>query len=67
MPGLLSILFTLAIVAVLVWVIYQLIVSFPSYGVPTVRMLAIAALVIVVIFILASVFSIPVLGGLRLK
>lgn len=66
MPPLIPLLLTLCIIAVLIWVVYQLITSFPSYGVATVKMLLIAALVIVVIFVLAAVFGVPILGGLRL-
>lgn len=65
--AILPILFTLCIIAVLVWVVWQLIQGFPTYGVSTVKMLMIAALIIVLIFVLAAVLGIPILAGLRLK
>ncbi len=67
MPPLLPLLFTLCVIAVLVWVVYQLITTMPGWGVQTVKMLLIAGLVLVLIFVLAAVFGVEILGGLRLK
>jgi hypothetical protein len=67
MPPLLPILFTLMVVAVVIYVVVRLIQDFPSYGIGTVKMLALAAVCLVVIFLLAGVFGISILGGLRLR
>ncbi len=63
----LPVLFTIAVIAVIVWVAWSLIQAFPTYGIATVKMLLIAALVVVLIFVIASVLGIQILGGLRLK
>ena len=65
--AILPVLFALMVLAVLVWVAWVLIQSFPSYGVPTVKMLLIAVLVLIIIFFLASILGISMPGGLRLK
>ncbi len=66
MPPLIPLLLTLCVIAILVYVAYSLIVSFPTYGVPTMKMLLVAVLCIIVIFILSAVLNAPILGGLRL-
>lgn len=67
MPALLPLIFTLAIICVLVWGAVQLIALFPGFFSPPIRVLFIMAVALICIFVLASLFNIPLLEGLRLK